>query len=73
VAGSVPEFSGIRVTMLDGGCFNFLPGPSRPGVTVFTASVDGVWISIHAVCPAGGGYVAARFSAFAVRGYEPIP
>lgn len=69
----MPEFSGVRVTMLDGGCANFLPGPSRPGVTQLTASVEGIWITVHAICPSGSGYVAARFSAFAVRGYEPIP
>lgn len=69
----MPEFSGIRVTMLDGGCINYLPGRSWPGVTGFTAHVDGVWITVQAICPAGGGYVAGRWSAFAVRGYEPIP
>lgn len=69
----MPEFSGIRVTFLDGGCRNFLPGPSCPDVTLFTASREPGWIVVHAVCPHGGGYLAAVFSAFAVRGYEPIP
>jgi len=68
----VPEFSGIRVTMLDGGCHNFMPGPSFPGVTRFTAHVDGFWLTITAVCPSNGGYLLGRFSAFAIRGYELI-
>ena len=67
------EFSGIRVTMLDGGCHNYLPGPSFPGVTRFNAYVEGFWLSVHAVSPAGGGYLVGRFSAFAIRGYELIP
>jgi hypothetical protein len=69
----VPEFSGVRVTMLDGGCRNFLPGPSFPGVTMFTASREFGWLVIHAVCPRGGGYLACAFPSSAMREYEPIP
>lgn len=70
---SGPELVGVRVTLRDGGCHNYLPGPSYPGVTRFTACVDGFWLTVQAVCPSSGGYLIARFSAFAVRGYELIP
>ncbi len=54
---------GIRVTLRDGVCRNFLPGPSHPGVSAFVASPDvtGHWLEVRAICPGLTGYVHCRF------------